>query len=88
MCLETAAAGHASLADGAGIDRPGGHDKVTVRRHLPLRVHFDLRPGSIGCPASGFSDCLVFDIARKARHIPLGSFDRDLAKLDGAIAVT
>lgn len=35
-------------------------------------------------PASGFSDCLVLEIARKAGHIPLGTFDRDLAKLEGA----
>lgn len=34
-------------------------------------------------PAVGFSDCLVVEIARKAGHVPLGTFDRDLAKLDG-----
>jgi predicted nucleic-acid-binding protein len=34
-------------------------------------------------PASGFSDCLVLEIARKAGHTPLGTFDRDLAKLEG-----
>jgi len=32
-------------------------------------------------PALGFSDCLVLEIARKAGHIPLGTFDRDMAKL-------
>jgi predicted nucleic-acid-binding protein len=35
-------------------------------------------------PALGFSDCLVLEIARKAGHLPLGTFDRNLAKLDGA----
>jgi predicted nucleic-acid-binding protein len=35
-------------------------------------------------PALGFSDCLVLEIARKAGHLPLGTFDRDLAKLEGA----
>ena len=35
-------------------------------------------------PALGFSDCLVLEVARKAGHLPLGTFDRDLAKLDGA----
>ena len=35
-------------------------------------------------PALGFSDCLVLEIARKAGHLPLGTFDRGLAKLDGA----
>jgi predicted nucleic-acid-binding protein len=33
-------------------------------------------------PAIGFSDCLVLEIARKAGHLPLGTFDRDFAKLD------
>jgi predicted nucleic-acid-binding protein len=32
----------------------------------------------------GFSDCLVLEVARKAGHVPLGTFDRNLAKLDGA----
>jgi predicted nucleic-acid-binding protein len=35
-------------------------------------------------PALGFSDCLMLEIARKAGHLPLGTFDRDLAKLEGA----
>jgi predicted nucleic-acid-binding protein len=35
-------------------------------------------------PALGFSDCLVLEISRKAGHLPLGTFDRNLAKLDGA----
>jgi predicted nucleic-acid-binding protein len=34
-------------------------------------------------PALGFSDCLVLEIARKSGHLPLGTFDRDLAKLEG-----
>jgi predicted nucleic acid-binding protein len=34
-------------------------------------------------PALGLSDCLVLEIARKAGHLPLGTFDRDLAKLPG-----
>ena len=38
-------------------------------------------------PALGFSDCLVLESARKAGHLPLGTFDRDLAKVDGAIRV-
>lgn len=34
-------------------------------------------------PALGFSDCLVLEIARKAGHLPLGTFDKNLSKLDG-----
>jgi predicted nucleic-acid-binding protein len=33
----------------------------------------------------GFSDCLVLEIARKAGHFPLGTFDRELSKLDGVV---
>lgn len=35
-------------------------------------------------PALGFSDCLLLEIARKAGHLPFGTFDRDLRKVDGA----
>jgi len=35
-------------------------------------------------PALGFSDCLLLEAARKAGHLPLGTFDRDLGKLRGA----
>ena len=34
-------------------------------------------------PSVGFSDCLVLEVARKAGHLPLGTFDRGQAKLDG-----
>jgi predicted nucleic-acid-binding protein len=32
-------------------------------------------------PKLGFADCLVLEIARKAGHLPLGTFDKALAKL-------
>jgi predicted nucleic-acid-binding protein len=35
-------------------------------------------------PALGFSDCLVLEIARKAGHLPLATFDKALSKLEGA----
>lgn len=35
-------------------------------------------------PKVGFSDCLMLEVARKAGHRPLGTFDRDLGKIDGA----
>lgn len=34
-------------------------------------------------PALGFSDCLVAEVARKAGHLPLGTFDRHFSKLPG-----
>ena len=36
-----------------------------------------------GNPSLGFSDCLVVEIARKAGHMPLGTFDRAFSKLEG-----
>jgi len=35
-------------------------------------------------PAVDFSDCLILEVARRAGHVPLGTFDRTLAKFDGA----
>ena len=35
-------------------------------------------------PAVGFSDFLILEAARRAGHLPLGTFDRALAKFDGA----
>jgi predicted nucleic-acid-binding protein len=35
-------------------------------------------------PALGFSDCLILEVARKAGHLPLGTFDQNLSKLNGA----
>ncbi len=49
-------------------------DADTVRAAL---AHFSTKK------ALGFSDCLVLEIARKAGHLPLGTFDKALAKLSG-----
>ena len=35
-------------------------------------------------PSLGFSDCLMLESARKAGHLPLGTFHRNLAKVEGA----
>jgi len=35
-------------------------------------------------PALGFSDCLMLHLARKAGHLPLGTFDRALGRVEGA----
>ncbi len=44
---------------------------------LAALTHFKAKP------ALGFSDCMVLEIARKAGHTPLGSFDKSLAKVGG-----
>jgi predicted nucleic-acid-binding protein len=35
-------------------------------------------------PSLDFSDCLMLELARKAGHLPLGTFDRALGKVAGA----
>jgi predicted nucleic-acid-binding protein len=35
-------------------------------------------------PSLGFANCLILSLARKAGHLPLGTFDRTLGKLPGA----
>jgi len=35
-------------------------------------------------PSLGFSDCLMLQLARKAGHLPLKTFDRNLARLQGS----
>jgi predicted nucleic-acid-binding protein len=35
-------------------------------------------------PSLGFSDCMMLHLARQAGHLPLGTFDRNLSKIDGA----
>ena len=35
-------------------------------------------------PSLGFSDCVILEIARKAGHLPLGTFDRSLGRVNGA----
>ena len=50
-------------------------DSATVTQALTL---FRTRP------ALGFPDCLMLELARKAGHVPLGTFDRSLGKIGGA----
>lgn len=59
-------------------------EMLLAHRHLVLQdadtvaaalAHFKRRP------ALGFSDCLILEVARKAGHVPLGTFDKTLAAL-------
>ena len=57
------------------------HKTITVQDSVVVSAaleHFRKRP------AVGFSDCLLLEIARKAGHLPLGTFDRNLGKLPDA----
>jgi predicted nucleic-acid-binding protein len=35
-------------------------------------------------PRVDFSDCLILETSRKAGHLPLATFDRDLSKCEGS----
>jgi predicted nucleic-acid-binding protein len=64
----------------AAVDMLLNHEHLTIQDAEVVSnalEHFRKRP------TLGFADCLVLEIARKAGHLPLGTFDRGLAKLDG-----
>lgn len=50
------------------------HDREVVAEALEI---FRARP------VLGFPDCLMIQLARKAGHLPLGTFDRNLSKVEG-----
>jgi predicted nucleic-acid-binding protein len=65
----------------AAVDRLLNHKELTIQDAEVVTnalAHFKKRP------ALGFSDCLGLESARKAGHVPLATFDRNLSKLDGA----
>jgi len=62
----------------AAIEMLLHHDHLTLQDEEVVAsalAHFRTRPGL------GFSDCLIVEIARKAGHVPLGTFDKDLGRL-------
>ena len=62
-------------------------DMLLHHEHLVLQDS-DVVAGALDLfrsrPSLGFSDCLMLQVARKAGHLPLGTFDRELGKIDGA----
>ena len=56
------------------------HDQLAVQDPETVRAALGLFGKR---PSLGFSDCLVVEIARKAGHLPLGTFDRRLSKVSG-----
>jgi predicted nucleic-acid-binding protein len=57
------------------------HEHLTVQDPEVVQAALDLFRGRTGV---SFSDCLVLAIARKAGHLPLGTFDRRLSRIEGA----
>ncbi|HEY6138851.1 MAG TPA: type II toxin-antitoxin system VapC family toxin [Thermoanaerobaculia bacterium] len=70
---------HGEVAD--AVDILLNHADVTLQEPDVVAAALDQYRRK---PSLGFSDCLILEIARKAGHLPLGTFDRYLGKLPGA----
>jgi len=70
---------HAQIAE--VVEMLLAHQQLTLQDAEVVRAALDHYRKT---PNLGFSDCLVLEIARKAGHLPLGTFDKRLSKLEGA----
>lgn len=57
------------------------HDQLTLQGEDTVRGAHEAfeRDQSVG-----FSDCLIVETARKAGHLPVGTFDKTMSRIDGA----
>ena len=65
----------------AAINMLINNEKLAVEHGEEVSLALDLFRAR---PSLAFADCLMLELARKAGHLPLGTFDRDLARADGA----
>lgn len=66
------------------ITRLLAHEKLTLQDPDVILAAADLFRAN---PKLGFTDCIVLELARKAGHLPLGTFDKGLAKRDEVHAI-
>jgi predicted nucleic-acid-binding protein len=66
---------------GASLDRLLNHKDLILQDREVVAAALEIFRSR---PALGFTDCLLLEVARKAGHLPLGTFDRYLSKIDGA----
>jgi predicted nucleic-acid-binding protein len=62
------------------IDMLLNNEKVTLQDSDVVAAALDLFRSR---PALGFSDCLIVQLANQEGHLPLGTFDRGLARVHG-----
>jgi predicted nucleic-acid-binding protein len=56
------------------------HKDLTIQEPDAVEAALDLFRSRLSL---GFTDCLMLQLARKAGHLPLGTFDRALGKIEG-----
>jgi predicted nucleic-acid-binding protein len=66
---------------GASVEQLLNHNDVVLQDRDVVAAGLEIFRSR---PALGFTDCLLLEVARKAGHLPLGTFDRNLSKIDGA----
>ena len=56
------------------------HDRLTLQDEDVIRgAHSAFERGR----SAGFTDCLVVEVARKAGHLPVGTFDKAMSRIEG-----
>ncbi len=69
-----------AAAIAAAVDTLLKHESLTLQDPDVVSAALELFRSR---PALSFSDCLILHVARKAGHVPLGTFDRALARTSG-----
>jgi predicted nucleic-acid-binding protein len=65
---------------GIVLDMLVEHDRLTLQDEDVVRRACALFARE---RSAGFSDCLIVEVARKAGHVPVGTFDKKMTRLDG-----
>lgn len=71
-----------AAAIAASVEQLLNHKDLTVQDRDVVAAALEIFRSR---PALGFTDCILLEVARKAGHLPLGTFDRPLSKIDGAV---
>jgi predicted nucleic-acid-binding protein len=81
MWVLTSVHGRAAAEIGGSVDQLLNHKDLILQDREVVAAALEVFRSR---PALGFTDCLLLEVARKAGHLPLGTFDRNLSKIDGA----
>ena len=79
VLTSTQALGHAEIL--TAVEMLLAHENLTLDDSEAVAAALDPFRAQ---PALGFMDCLMIELARRAGHLPPGTFDRKLATVSGA----